>query len=216
MTPPSEQPARFDGHHYPQVIPEPEDIEPGAAAPWSSRPPSSRSGITLAEVRDALKREGRLLENPPASEVSALSVVGDASPTPITRALGGARSRSSKKRARPRSSSRGERSRCATIAVRSPFPAGVSRARRRPSRDALREAREEVGLDSELVTPRRLAQSDRDLRARVRRSGRSSGSLTGRPELTIDPTRGRPRLQRRPRRPGRRGRVPRRALATRE
>jgi 8-oxo-dGTP pyrophosphatase MutT (NUDIX family) len=186
MTPPSEQPSRFDGHHYPQVIPEPEVIEPGAPAPWSTLPLSSRSGLALAAVRDALEREGRLLENGPASEVSALSVVGDASPTPITvrsavlLALFEEEGETRIILTRRAFSLRHHRGEIA-------LPGGRLEGEETPVEGALREAREEVGLDPELVTPFAW------LSPLVSYASGTSiwpvvGLLGGRPELTIDPS----------------------------
>lgn len=186
MTPPSEQPSRFDGHHYPQVIPEPDVVEPGSPAPWSTRPLSSRTGLTLAAVLDGLKREGRLLESGSASQSSALSVVGDAASTPITVRSAvlvplfeeGDETRIIlTRRAFSLRHHRGE------IAL----PGGRLEGDETPIEGALREAREEVGLDPELVRP--VAW----LSPLVSYASGTSiwpivGTLVGRPELTIDPT----------------------------
>lgn len=186
MTPKSVRPERFDGHHYPQVIPEPDDVQPGAPAPWSRLSPSSRSGLSLSVVESSLRRANRLLVmNPPPDQPEELLVVADGSPVPIT--LGsavlvalfeeeGETHVILTRRALSLRQHRGE------IAL----PGGRSEEGEAPVATALREAHEEVGLDPQAVAP--LAW----LRPIVTFPSGSSiwpivGLLGERPQLRIDP-----------------------------
>ena len=47
MAPDGSRPARFEGHEYPQTLPEPDDIQAGALAPWSALSHAERNGLTL-------------------------------------------------------------------------------------------------------------------------------------------------------------------------
>ena len=186
MTPNGERPERFIGHHYPQTIPDPEDVQPGALAPWSAMPASVRSGFTLSAVHSSLAREHRLLATDPfPDDPEELAFVADALPAPATSrsavlvALfeeGGETSVVLTRRALSMRHHGGE------IAL----PGGRSEEGENPVETALREAREEIGLDPSAVTP--LAW----LSPIVSFAAGSSiwpvvGILTGRPEFTIDP-----------------------------
>lgn len=187
MTPNDERPVRFVGHQYPQIIPDPDEVEPGALAPWSSLPVSARSGLSLGLVESRLRRENRLLATHPLPDhPEELSLVADAWPVPTTRrsavlvALfeeGGETHVVLTRRSLTLRHHRGE------IAL----PGGRCEDDETAVETALREAREEVGLDPSTITP--LAW----LSPIVSFASGSSiwpivGLLPGRPELTIDPT----------------------------
>src|SRR5487761_463373 len=55
MAPDGTRPARFEGHEYPQTLPEPDDIQLGEDAPWSTLPKSLRTGLTLEIVESRLR-----------------------------------------------------------------------------------------------------------------------------------------------------------------
>jgi 8-oxo-dGTP pyrophosphatase MutT (NUDIX family) len=186
MTPNGERPERFVGHHFPQIIPDPDDVAPGALAPWSSLPATGRSGFTLRLVQASLEREHRLLATDPfPDEPEELSFVADATPAPTT-------SRSAVLVAL--FEEEGETSLVLTRRALSmrhhggeiALPGGRSEDAETPVETALREAREEIGLDPQTITP--LAW----LSPIVSFASRSSiwpvvGLLEGRPEFTIDP-----------------------------
>jgi 8-oxo-dGTP pyrophosphatase MutT (NUDIX family) len=186
MTPRSERPERFEGHHYPQVIPEPDDVEPGSPAPWSTLSASSRSGFTLSVVEASLRRTDRLVAiNPPPDQPEELLMVADASPAPITLrsavlvALFEEDGESNVILTRRALSLRHHRGEIA-------LPGGRSEEAETTVATALREAHEEVGLDPSLVTP--LAW----LSPIVSFASGSSiwpivALLDERPQLTIDP-----------------------------
>jgi 8-oxo-dGTP pyrophosphatase MutT (NUDIX family) len=186
MTPIDDRPERFIGHLYPQIIPDPDDIEPGALAPWSSLPASARSGFTLRVVQESLLREHRLLATHPfPDDPQELSVVADAMPVPTTSRSAvlvalfeeeGETSIVLTRRALSMRTHGGE------IAL----PGGRSEDQETPVETALREAQEEIGLDPSTITP--LAW----LSPIVSFAAGSSiwpvvGLLSGRPEFTIDP-----------------------------
>ena len=52
-------PSRFDGHEYPQVIPDPDDVRAGAVSPWSSLGIEKRTGIDMATVERRFIDAGR-------------------------------------------------------------------------------------------------------------------------------------------------------------
>jgi hypothetical protein len=82
----AEWPARFDGHDYPQTLPEPDDILPGGAAPWSSLPDHERTGLGLELVQSRLKGAERHLETSMMpGDPSEMAAVADAKRQPITR-----------------------------------------------------------------------------------------------------------------------------------
>ena len=153
MTSKGERPERFVGHRFPQIIPDPDDVEAGALAPWASLPLAARSGFTLQAVQASLAREHRLLvTNPFPEEPEELSVVADALPVPTTGrsavlvALfeeGGETSIVLTRRALSLRHHGGE------IAL----PGGRSESGETPVETALREAHEEIGLEPSAVTP---------------------------------------------------------------
>src|ERR1035437_1120084 len=66
-----EGPSRFDGHEYPQSIPEPEYLMPGGAAPWSLLRASERRGVTLERVERQLRRNERHRSEEHTSELQS-------------------------------------------------------------------------------------------------------------------------------------------------
>lgn len=136
---------RFPGHDYPQVIPEPDEVRPGGRPPWADLAPAARRGLSVERVARALARRGQ--DGPPpeapggpgdpggagpsASVLVALFDEGDEARVVLTR------------RARTMRAHRGE------VAL----PGGRRETGESPWETALREAREEVGLDPATVRP---------------------------------------------------------------
>ncbi len=153
MTKESERPERFAGHHHTQLIPEPDAIERGSPAPWAALPASSRTGLSLDIVRSRLRRAGQLLDvNPLPVTLAVGSIVADAAPAPIVERSAVLvalfeESRETHVILTRRSASL--RNHGGEIAL----PGGRCDADESPVDTALREAREEVGLDPSLVTP---------------------------------------------------------------
>jgi 8-oxo-dGTP pyrophosphatase MutT (NUDIX family) len=185
MTPPERRPPRFEGHRYPQIIPDPGEIEAGALAPWSSAP--HRTNLSLDLVRTQLRNANRLLgTHLPPDQPEELGLVADGSPAPITHrsavlvALFEESGESHvilTRRSFEMRSHRGE------IA----FPGGRSHEGETATDTALREAQEEVGLDPQVVTPYAWLSP-------IATFASSSaifpivGFLDRRPELVIDPS----------------------------
>ena len=146
-------PARFGDHEYPQVIPEPDEIQTGSPAPWATLAPGEREGFTVSLVRERLREAGRTFDVAPMPpEPSELATgAGDAErPVEHRSAVlialfeeNGETQVILTRRAANLSSHRGE------IAL----PGGRSDHGETSVATALREAREEVGLDPALVTP---------------------------------------------------------------
>jgi 8-oxo-dGTP pyrophosphatase MutT (NUDIX family) len=153
MVPHAMGPSRFDGHAFPQVIPEPDHVISGGPAPWAELAPSDRPGTSLVEVMERLRSGRRLFsEMPIPGDPAELIVVADARRQPITHrsavlvALfeeGGETHLVLTRRAFSLRHHRGE------IAL----PGGRSEEDEAPIDTALREAREEVGLDPSSVEP---------------------------------------------------------------
>jgi 8-oxo-dGTP pyrophosphatase MutT (NUDIX family) len=151
MTPPERRPPRFEGHRYPQIIPDPGEIEAGKLAPWSGA--SRRTNLSLDLVRSQLRDAHRLLGTHVApDQPEEIGLVADGVPAPITHrsavlvALFEESGESHvilTRRSFEMRSHRGE------IA----FPGGRSHEGETPTETALRETQEEVGLDPETVTP---------------------------------------------------------------
>jgi 8-oxo-dGTP pyrophosphatase MutT (NUDIX family) len=150
MAPDGSRPARFEGHEYPQTLPEPDDIQAGALAPWSAVPNSERKGLTLELIESRLKEALRHLDSAAIpGDLSALSVA-DIEGQPITRRSAvlvalfqedGETHLVLTRRSFTMREHRGE------IAL----PGGRSDADETPTETALREAREEVGVDESSV-----------------------------------------------------------------
>jgi 8-oxo-dGTP pyrophosphatase MutT (NUDIX family) len=152
MAPDGTRPARFEGHRYPQTLPEPDDIRAGRPAPWSHLPLSARTGITLELVASRLDsandQSGTVIV---PGDPSVMDEVGDAEPQEITRrsavlaALfeeGGETHLILTRRSSTLREHRGE------IA----FPGGRSDEGETPIQTALRETHEEVGIAPSAVT----------------------------------------------------------------
>ncbi len=144
---------RFPDHDYPQVIPEPEDVQPGALAPWCALAPRDRSGFSLAFVEAQLASSRRLysLGSPP-SRPEELDVVADGFATASIRRSAvlvalfedeGETHVVLTRRSLFLRHHRGEIS----------FPGGRCDENEDEVATALREAEEEVGLASSLVRP---------------------------------------------------------------
>lgn len=151
MTPSERRPPRFEGHRYPQIIPDPEEIEAGGLAPWSAT--SRRTDLSLDLVRSQLRDANRLLGVHVApDQPEELELVADGEQTPITQrsavlvALFEEAGESHVVLTRRSFAMRfhgGEIS----------FPGGRSHGDETPTATALREAQEEIGLDPDTVTP---------------------------------------------------------------
>ncbi len=178
--------SRFAGHEYPQDVPVPDETRPGARAPWSSLAPEARSGLTLAVVEERLRVAWRHLDASPVPEDPAEMVyVGDARARSVTRRSAvlvalfeedGEAHVVLTRRAFHLRQHRGE------IAL----PGGRGDPGETPIDTALREAHEEVGIESYLVRP--IAW----LSPLVTFASGSAiwpvvGVLNARPELVIDP-----------------------------
>ena len=151
MAPKANWPERFVGHDYPQSLPEPDDIQPGAPAPWSSVATSLRHALTLSMVESRLKDADRHFETTSLPvEPLAMAPVGDARARLITRrsavlvALFEEAGETHVILTRRSFSMRQHRGEIA-------LPGGTSDEDETPIDTALREAREEVGLDESLV-----------------------------------------------------------------
>jgi 8-oxo-dGTP pyrophosphatase MutT (NUDIX family) len=150
MAPDGSRPARFEGHEYPQTLPEPDDIQAGALAPWSTLPNNARSGLTLDVVESRLKAALRHLENSAMPGDPSAMVVADIEGQPITRrsavlvALFEEDGETHLVLTRRSFSMREHRGEVA-------LPGGRSDDGETPTETALREAREEVGIDETSV-----------------------------------------------------------------
>jgi len=145
MAPDGTRPARFEGHEYPQTLPEPHDVQVGALAPWSTLSTQERTGLTLEVVESRLRTALRHFDSS--------RIPGDPSAVALTEREEQATRRSAvlvalfeeagethlvlTRRSFSMREHRGE------IAL----PGGRSDAGETPIETALREAREEVGID---------------------------------------------------------------------
>jgi len=146
-------PVRFEGHEYPQVIPEPDDVLAGGPAPWATLAPEARRGVTLASVLERLREGGRLLATAPIpGDPVEMAVVADAErQATVHRSAvlvamfeeAGEAHVVLTRRSFEMRAHRGE------IAL----PGGRSDAGEDPISTALREAREEVGIQESSVSP---------------------------------------------------------------
>ena len=150
MTPDRTRPARFEGHESPQTLPEPDDIQAGALAPWSTLSDAARSGLTLDLVESRLKAALRHLENSAMPGDPSAMTSADIEGQPIARRSAvlvtlfeedGETHLVLTRRSFSMREHRGE------IAL----PGGRSDDGETPTETALREAREEVGIDESAV-----------------------------------------------------------------
>ncbi len=152
MAPNANWPERFVGHDYPQSLPEPNDIRAGAPAPWSRVTASRRRAVTLDHVESRFLEAERHVDSSSFVEPLLTGPGGDAPAPSINRrsavlvALfeeGGETHVILTRRSFTMRAHRGE------IAL----PGGTSDDGETAVETALREAREEVGLDESLVRP---------------------------------------------------------------
>jgi 8-oxo-dGTP pyrophosphatase MutT (NUDIX family) len=150
MAPDGTRPARFEGHEYPQTLPEPDDIRAGDRAPWSALPLSARSGLSLALVESRLRDAVRHFENSAIPGDPRAMAVADIEGRPILRrsavlvALFEEDGETHLVLTRRSFSLREHRGEIA-------LPGGRRDADETPIDTALREAREEVGITEESV-----------------------------------------------------------------
>jgi 8-oxo-dGTP pyrophosphatase MutT (NUDIX family) len=151
MTPPEERPSRFEGHCYPQTIPDPGEIRAGGEAPWARA--ATRTNLSLELVSARLSDAGRLLGvHIPPDQPEELGVVADDAPAPImhrSAVLVALFEESGETHVVLTRRSFAMRSHRGEIAL----PGGRSQDDETPTATALRETQEEVGLDPEAVTP---------------------------------------------------------------
>jgi 8-oxo-dGTP pyrophosphatase MutT (NUDIX family) len=150
VAPEQSWPARFEGHDYPQILPEPDEIRPGLPAPWAQLDAERRTGLGLALVVERLKYGMRHFETAPLPSDGEMEAVVDAEVRPITRrsavlvALFEEECETHLVLTRRSFSLREHRGEIA-------LPGGRSDEGESPTQTALREAREEVGLDESSV-----------------------------------------------------------------
>jgi len=153
MAPDRTRPARFEGHEYPQTLPEPDDIQAGALAPWSTLTTSERTGLSLQLVESRLKDALRHLDNSvipgDPGDPGALAVA-DIEGQPIARrsaVLVALFEEAGETHLVLTRRSFSMREHAGEIAL----PGGRSDAGETPTETALREALEEVGIDESTV-----------------------------------------------------------------
>jgi 8-oxo-dGTP pyrophosphatase MutT (NUDIX family) len=140
---------RFGGHRFPQRLPEPSDLRAGGPAPWAGLAPEARRQLNLARVVSRLVSAGRAGDAP--GEPAELSAAPGGSARPARRSAvlvalfedAGETEVVLTRRSLALRHHRGE------IAL----PGGRSDPGETVTATALREAREEVGLDPASVRP---------------------------------------------------------------
>lgn len=142
----------FDDHDYPQIIPTPPLMAPGADAPWHDLEPRARRDISLKQVEQALRttRQHFGVAQPPSFAPELRHVVAEDGALPITRRSAvlvalfeesGETRLILTRRAMTLKNHRGE------VAL----PGGRCDEGETATQAALREAHEEVGLDPAVV-----------------------------------------------------------------
>jgi 8-oxo-dGTP pyrophosphatase MutT (NUDIX family) len=150
MAPDGTRPARFEGHEFPQLLPEPDDIRAGALAPWSALSLGERTGLTLDIVETRLKDALRHFDNSVIPDDPSAMTVADVEGQPISRrsavlvALFEESGETHLVLTRRSFSMREHRGEIA-------LPGGRSDANESPTDTALREAHEEVGIPESSV-----------------------------------------------------------------
>jgi 8-oxo-dGTP pyrophosphatase MutT (NUDIX family) len=150
MAPDDTRSARFEGHEYPQILPEPDDIQSGSAAPWSMLSLEERSNLTLERVESRLREALRHVDTSAIPGDPSSVAVTDIEGQPITRrsavliALFEESGETHVVLTRRSFSLRQHRGEIA-------LPGGRSDDDETPITTALREAREEVGIDDSTV-----------------------------------------------------------------
>jgi 8-oxo-dGTP pyrophosphatase MutT (NUDIX family) len=142
----------FDDHDYPQIIPTPPYVAPGAPAPWHHVDREQRQRVSLERVEQALRRSGRHFDvaTPPEQPAELSNVVADGAHQPIT------------KRSAVLVALFEENGESRVILTRRSFelknhrgevalPGGRSDAAESATETALREAAEEISLDPDAV-----------------------------------------------------------------
>ena len=150
MTPDGPRPARFEGHEYPQTLPEPDDIQAGEHAPWSTLSLDDRTGLTLEIVESRIKDALRHFDNSVIPGDPSSMAVSDIEGRPITRrsaVLVALFEESGETHVVLTRRSFSLREHSGEIAL----PGGRSDDDETPIATALREAREEVGIDERSV-----------------------------------------------------------------
>ncbi len=145
--------ARFDGHIYPQSVPEPDEIAEGGPAPWAHLALARRRSLSLETVLDRLERSNRNL--------STSEVPGD--PAEMT-AIADLRGEPIMRRSAVLAALFEEDGDVNVVLTRRSFelrfhrgeialPGGASDPGENPLHTALRETREEVGIAESQVHP---------------------------------------------------------------
>ena len=150
MAPDGTRPARFEGHEYPQTLPEPDDIQAGEVAPWSTLSVEDRTGLTLELIESRLRDATRHLDNSVIPGDPASMALVDREGQPITRrsaVLVALFEESGETQMVLTRRSFSMREHSGEIAL----PGGRSDDDETPIDTALREAREEVGIEESAV-----------------------------------------------------------------
>jgi 8-oxo-dGTP pyrophosphatase MutT (NUDIX family) len=150
MAPDGTRPARFEGHEYPQTLPEPDDVQAGENAPWSTLSVGDRTGLTLEIVESRIKDALRHFDNSVIPGDPSSMAVADIEGQPITRrsaVLVALFEESGETHMVLTRRSFSMREHSGEIAL----PGGRSDDDETPIATALREAREEVGIDESTV-----------------------------------------------------------------
>jgi 8-oxo-dGTP pyrophosphatase MutT (NUDIX family) len=150
MAPDGTRPARFEGHEYPQTLPEPDDVQAGEQAPWSTLSVEDRTGLTLELVESRIKDALRHMDNSVIPGDPSSMAVTDVKGQPISRrsaVLVALFEESGETHLVLTRRSFSMREHSGEIAL----PGGRSEDDETPIATALREAREEVGIDENSV-----------------------------------------------------------------
>jgi 8-oxo-dGTP pyrophosphatase MutT (NUDIX family) len=147
---PSGSGERFDGHDYPQRLPDPGEVRAGSPAPWAGLRADARRGLGLSRVLERLGASGR--SHRVSSEPRELEGVDDARRRAVTRrsaVLVALFEEDGETEVILTRRSRALRHHGGEIAL----PGGRCDEGESVTDAALREAREEVGLDPATATP---------------------------------------------------------------
>ena len=178
MAPDGARPARFEGHEYPQTLPEPDDIQAGAVAPWSalSAARANRSHARTRRIAAAGRAAPpRQLDDPRRSERHGRRRYRRAADHPPLGRAGGALRRGRRNAAGADAA--------VVLDARAPrrdrpARAGAATLDETPDRDGAARSARGGRYRRVLSARRRVAEPHRDAGARARRSGPSSDSWT--------------------------------------